>query len=232
MFTRDATLPHAWARDPSRQLKMAECLCKLFLPMLCGGRACRTSCNATARTCAHHQPDSPLAAVPRILFVMLERGSTPLAHQPMPRLFLHVHPWRSPTAPLSAPPAAASTRYNSDLACVLCFFATNLARTLGFLGCPLSVSAHPVSMGTFPVSREHAHLPVKPPAFVVIPMPTYPQDEQFLLIVVHEFPHFILHVTCSFFVVFMNNPANPLCIFGFLRLFPRLQLLLANAQAT
>ena len=32
VFNLDATLPHAWARDPSRQLEVAECQCKLFLP--------------------------------------------------------------------------------------------------------------------------------------------------------------------------------------------------------
>ena len=36
MFAFDAALPHAWARDPSRQLQIAECRCKLFLPILCG----------------------------------------------------------------------------------------------------------------------------------------------------------------------------------------------------
>ena len=69
------------------------------------------------------------------------------------------------------------------------------------------------------------------PAFVVIPMPTFPQAEQFLLIVKHESLHFILHVTLSFvLVIFVNNPAHPLCIFCFPLLFPRLQLLLVLSQ--
>ena len=53
----------------------------------------------------------------------------------------------------------------------------------------------------------------------------FPQAEQFLLIVVREFSHFILHVTQSFFlVIFVNNPTYLLCIFCFPLLFPRLQL--------
>ena len=48
---------------------------------------------------------------------------------------------------------------------------------------------------------------VRPPAFVVIPMPPFPQAEKLLLIVMHEFLHFILHVACSFaLVIFVNNP--------------------------
>ena len=35
VFTLDATLLHAWARDPSRQLEIAEGRCKLFLPIFC-----------------------------------------------------------------------------------------------------------------------------------------------------------------------------------------------------
>ena len=79
--------------------------------------------------------------------------------------------------------------------CVLDSFETHLARTSGFPGCPLSVSAHPVRNGC-PVSRKHAlpeysrkscgdgctPLPsrlalahsswIKPSAFVVIPVST------------------------------------------------------------
>ena len=171
-------------------------------------RACRTSCIATARTCVHHLPGNLLTAIRRILFFVMERRSTPFARQPMPQLFLHVYPWRPPTALLSAPTAAAC------LACVLYSFATHLARTLAFPGCSLSVSPHPVLMGAFPVSRGHAsgdsrvhlvanvlhlltsclgaQLGVKPPAFVVIPIPPFPQAEQFLLIVIHAFHPFHL----------------------------------------
>ena len=35
MFTFDVTLPHTWARGPSRQLEIAECRLNLFLPTLC-----------------------------------------------------------------------------------------------------------------------------------------------------------------------------------------------------
>ena len=48
--------------------------------------------------------------------------------------------------------------YSSGLACVLYSFATHLARTLGFPGCPLSVSAHPVLMGAITVSRRQVSL--------------------------------------------------------------------------
>ena len=43
-----------------------------------------------------------------------------------------------------------------------------------------------------------ARLRVTPPAFVVIPMPSFSHAEQILLVVMHKFLHFILHVTCSF----------------------------------
>ena len=69
------------------------------------------------------------------------RTSTRAATIP-PRL-----PWRSQTAELSASPAAGVDAHSSGLACVLYSFTTHLARTLGFPGCPLSVSAHPVLMG-------------------------------------------------------------------------------------
>ena len=36
MFTSDTTLPHAWARDPSRQFELAERRCKLLLSVLRG----------------------------------------------------------------------------------------------------------------------------------------------------------------------------------------------------
>ena len=52
------------------------------------------------------------------------------------------------------------------------------------------------------------------PPFVVIPMPSFPHAEQFLLIMMHESAHFILHVANPLFLsFFMNNPACPLRIF-------------------
>ena len=70
MFALDAALPHAWACDPSRQLEIAECRCTLSPPNFGRRRACRSSCIATARTCARHQ------AVRRIHFFVLEGKST------------------------------------------------------------------------------------------------------------------------------------------------------------
>ena len=71
-------------------------------------------------------------------------------------------PSRSPVAISDSTTFSASNggvdAYSSGLACVLYSFATHLARTLGCPGCPLSVSAHPVLMGAFPVSRKHTSL--------------------------------------------------------------------------
>ena len=71
-------------------------------------------------------------------------------------------PPRSPVAISDRTTSSASSggldAYNSGLACVLYSFATHLARALGFPDCPLSVSAHPVLMGAFPVSRRHTSL--------------------------------------------------------------------------
>ena len=36
LFALDASSPHAWAGDPSRQLEVAESRCELLLPILCG----------------------------------------------------------------------------------------------------------------------------------------------------------------------------------------------------
>ena len=135
---------------------------------------------------------------------MLERLSTPFAHRPVPQPFLHVHPWRSPTALLSEPPAAASTR-------------TTLASRASCI--PSRPSSRVRSASWLPLVGTQFQ--IMPPAFVVIPMPSFPPAEQFLLIVMHEFLHFILHVT-----IFVNNPTYPLDIFCFPLLFPRLRLLL------
>ena len=99
---------------------------------------------------------------------------------------------------------------------------------------PLSVPT-PVLMGALPVSGRHtsletvvdifwrwnvlhfftsclgAHLRIKPPAFVVIPV------------------HRDARVS-SIHLIFFNNPAHPLYISSFLLLFPRLQLLLILSQ--
>ena len=111
-------------------------------------RACRTSCIATTRTCVHYLSGNLLAAVRRILFFVLERRNTPFAHQPITIVPL------STRGDIFSVSSGGIDAYNSGLACVLYFFATHLARTLGFPGCPLSVSAHPVLMGAFTVSRR------------------------------------------------------------------------------
>ena len=109
MFALDAALPHAWARDPSRQLEIAECRCKRCLPILCGVvGTVRAVWQQPASV--RHLPVHLLAAIHRILLFVLERRNTLSARQPVPQLFLHVHPWQHPTAQLSVPTAAASTR--------------------------------------------------------------------------------------------------------------------------
>ena len=139
----------------SRQLEIAGRRREFSPPNFVRHRACHTSCIAAARTCAQHLPGSPLAEVRRLLSFVLERRLS--ASQPMPLLFLHICPWRSPTAQPSAPQAASSTRATL-VACVLYSFATHLARTLGFPGCPVSVSVHPVLMGALPASRRQVSL--------------------------------------------------------------------------
>ena len=58
------------------------------------------------------------------------------------------------------------------------------------------------------------------------PLLSFPHAEHLLLIMMHEFSHFTLYVTQLFVpVVFMNNPAYPLCIFHSPLPFTRLQLL-------
>ena len=201
-------------------------------------RVCRTSCTATARTCVRHPPGNLLAAVRRILFFVLERGSTPFGCRQQPQPFLHIHPWRSPTALLSEPPAAASTRTTlaSRASCIPSRPTSRASwaslRPPCLDGCLLRLAqahvsedscAHLVATNVlhFITSCLGAQLRIKPTAFVANPVPPFSQAGQFLLI------DFILHVPRSFFlVIFVNNPAYILCMFCFLLLFPRLQLLL------
>ena len=82
-------------------------------------------------------PGNALAAVRQILSFVLERRSTPFARPPVPQPFLHVHSWRSPTALLSAPPAAASTFSTLASRASRIPSRPHLARTLGFPGCPV-----------------------------------------------------------------------------------------------
>ena len=117
-------------------------------------RACRTSCVATARTCGRHLPGSPLISTKTLLRVgawnALRTSTSATTFLP-----------RSPVAISDCSFSASSggvDAYNSGLAFVLYSFATHLARTFGFPGCSLSVSAHPVLMGAHSVSRRHASL--------------------------------------------------------------------------
>ena len=72
-----------------------------------------------------------------------------------------------------------------------------------------------------------AQLRIKPPTFIVIPVPSFPHTEQLLFLVMHEFSLFTLHVTQVLaLVIFAHNPAYPLRIFHPPFLFTRLQLLL------
>ena len=115
-------------------------------------------CNSP-HMCARHLPGSPLVAVRQILFFLLERGSTPFAHRQVPHNFLQVLPWRSPTALLSAPPAAASTRTTlASRASCIPSRPTSRARWASLVAPHQSVSAHPVLMGALSVSRGHTSL--------------------------------------------------------------------------
>ena len=108
MFALDADLSHAWPSDPSRPLEVDASSSFVFC--------------AASRVPYKLYCNSPhICAIRRILFFVMERRSTPFARRPVPQPFLHVHPWRSPTALLSASPAAASTRTTraSRASCIL-----------------------------------------------------------------------------------------------------------------
>ena len=110
---------------------------------------------ATIHTCVRHPAGNPRAAIRHILFFVLEyalRTSTSASTLP------HVRPLRFQTGRLSAPPTAVST-HTALVWRVYCIplQPISLARWAS-LGCPLSVSAHPVLMGAFPVSRKHTSL--------------------------------------------------------------------------
>ena len=92
--------------------------------------------------------DSPPAAVRRILFFALERGSTPFAHRRVPQPFLHVYPWRFSDSTTFSASSGGVDACNSGLACVLYSFATHLARWASLAaprpscldGCPLRLA--------------------------------------------------------------------------------------------
>ena len=136
--------------------------------------------------------------------------------------------------------------------CVCLVFLRDPPRTLGFPDCPLLVSAHPVLMSAFSVSRRHtsletlvhifwrqntlhlftsclAHSPGSshPPLFSPQCHPSHKPSSSCSSWCIGS-SHFLLHVTCSF--VFSNNPAYLPCILCFLLLFPCLQLLIVLSQ--
>ena len=95
MFALDASSPHAWACDPSRQLEIAGCRCELFLPILRGV--------ARAVQAVLQQPAHVLIACLVVLwrqfdedsFFVRERRNTPFRNGT-------TFPPRSPVAPLAA----------------------------------------------------------------------------------------------------------------------------------
>ena len=181
-------------------------------------RACRTSCIATARTCVRHLPGNLLAAVRHIFFLVLERSSTQFTRRPVPQTFLYVLPqhylqrfqWRRRRVQLWCPVLRDPplTHVGLPWLSVVCLRPSCLD------GCPYSLTwasfpgdpcVHLVATDVLHFLRRlalaHSSGSSHPP-FSVIPMPSFPQAEQFLLVMVHEFLHFILHVTCSFALVF------------------------------
>ena len=128
------------------------------LPNFVRRHVCRTGCIGAVHTCVRHQAGGPQAAIRQKPSFLLERKKYALRTSTSASAF----PSRSPVAISDSTTFSASDggvdAYSSGLACVLYSFATHLARTLGFPGCPLSVSAHHVLMGAFPVSRRHTSL--------------------------------------------------------------------------
>ena len=160
MIALDTAFPPAWARAPSRQLDIAKCRCQLLLPILCG-----VVCAVQA---AMQQPAHVFATC---LMDNLWRQFNTYSSSCWS---VEVHLWTSTNATTFPPrlPVAISDcttfsassggidTYNTGLARVLYSLATHLARTLAYSGCPVSVSAHPVLMGAFSVSRRHTFLGV------------------------------------------------------------------------
>ena len=123
---------------------------KLFLPLLRGvARAIQAVLQQPAHVFVTWKSSGDSS---RILSFAVGRGNTPFV-----RRRATAFPPRSPVATSDSTTFSSSDggvgAYNCGLPCVLYSFATHLARTLGFSGCPLSVSAHPVLMGAFPVSQ-------------------------------------------------------------------------------
>ena len=236
MFSLGAALPHAWARDPSRQLEIAVCRCQLFLSFFCAAsRAVQavlqqpadvfvtcliifwrqfdeysSSCWSVEVRPSHvdecHNLSSTFTRgdLRQHYFQRLQRRRRRVQLLPRVRLVFLLEP---PRAHVGLPWLSLVNLRSSCLD-----------------GCPLRLSQARLSGD----SRVHRHDECTP-LLHVLPWRT-PQAEQFLLIVMHGFPHCILHVTRSFVVMFVNNPAYPPCILCFLGIFPHLQLLLILSQ--
>ena len=151
MFSIDAICPHTWARNPSRQLEVAECRCKLFLSILCGV--------SRAVQAVLQQPAHVFVTCLVILWrLVMECRNTPFARRQVPQLFPPRLPMATPDSTTFRASSGGVEAYNSGLACVLCPFATHLARTLVFPGLSLPLSTHRVLVGAIPVSRRHVSL--------------------------------------------------------------------------
>ena len=153
MSDLDAPLPHAWARDPSRQHEIAECRCKLFLPILC---SVARDVQAKSRQPAH-------AFVTCLVIFWRQFLQCPPSCWSVEVRPSHVHQCHNffPVAASDNTISSASSARRRRVqlwpcACDLYSFATHLAPALGFPGCPLSVAAYAVLMGALPVSRRHA----------------------------------------------------------------------------
>ena len=145
MLALDAAFPHTRARAPSLQFEIAECRYQLLLPTLGGV--------ARAVQAVLQQPEHVFVTWLVVLGWQFDKHSSSCwSVEVRPS---HVNKCHNLSSTLAC---GCVDAYNSGLACVLYFSATHLARTLGFRGCPLSVSAHPVLMGAFPVSRRHTSL--------------------------------------------------------------------------
>ena len=111
---------------------------------------------------------------------------------------------------------------------VLYSFTTHLTRTLGFPGCPF-VGLRPTCLDGLALPDSHVHLAstdvlylftpclgtqlrVKPPASVVVPVPSFPRAEQQELVLMHKFPHLGFHGTQPFIShppLSSSAPASP-----------------------
>ena len=131
MFALDTALPHARARDPSRQLEIPERRCKLFLSILCG-----VACDVwdVLQEPAHVFVTCLVIFWWQLVEYFSSCWSVEVrsSHVNLCRNF----PPRSPLAISDSTTLSASSdgvdADSSGLACVLHSFATHLARTLGF----------------------------------------------------------------------------------------------------